>query len=615
MKTKKILLLSAIVLSVCGLQSCLDYDTPSDEFQQNTVVVEPTVLQGKADSINYMKEISEDGYKAAYKSLRSSLGTALTGIYGIRGGKEGGKPEAHAYQFQYCLGPDNYVQYSCVPHTDFPYSNAELLSTYHLSKGFNGGPGGGFSLCRQSVAPVLNNGLLDSIPELKAAYLLLYNYSAIENADLFGPLPYDDFKANKEESPFTYNDLRTIYFSAVANIDTCINAFNHFNDRPEWYKTAVVKNIFINRLPLLKKGEVLETEGLEPWVRFANSLKLRMAIHIAKVEPETAKKWAEEAVASGVIEKVDHEFALFSSTLGFDHPLVQVSEWGDSRLSASFCSILESLDHPYAKYLFKKNTESIAKVGSEGSAPAETPANTVLVGMRDGTFPGVGQSAGTNSYISFSKLDNQYMNSHFPPCYFMKLSEVLFLRAEGALRGWNMGGSAEQFYEEGIRYAYLEDRNMDDITYKTLLDDYLNVTAPKAYTYVDPTGETPDMPSVTKIGVTWASAGGDREKQLEMIITQKYIASFPYSYEPWVDLRRTGYPRLFPVLNPDDGDGSLTMGDNAEYSSGLNIIRRLPWFTDDPQTKADLEATGIPALGGADQQGTRLWWDVNEPNF
>lgn len=615
MKTKKILLLSAIALSVCGLQSCLDYDTPSDEFQQNTVVVEPTVLQGKADSINYMKEISEDGYKAAYKSLRSSLGTALTGIYGIRGGKEGGKPEAHAYQFQYCLGPDNYVQYSCVPHTDFPYSNAELLSTYHLSKGFNGGPGGGFSLCRQSVAPVLNNGLLDSIPELKAAYLLLYNYSAIENADLFGPLPYDDFKANKEESPFTYNDLRTIYYSAVANIDTCINAFNHFNDRPEWYKTAVVKNIFINRLPLLKKGEVLETEGLEPWVRFANSLKLRMAIHIAKVEPETAKKWAEEAVASGVIEKVDHEFALFSSTLGFDHPLVQVSEWGDSRLSASFCSILESLDHPYAKYLFKKNTESIAKVGSEGSAPAETPANTVLVGMRDGTFPGVGQSAGTNSYISFSKLDNQYMNSHFPPCYFMKLSEVLFLRAEGALRGWNMGGSAEQFYEEGIRYAYLEDRNMDDITYKTLLDDYLNVTAPKAYTYVDPTGETPDMPSVTKIGVTWASAGGDREKQLEMIITQKYIASFPYSYEPWVDLRRTGYPRLFPVLNPDDGDGSLTMGDNAEYSSGLNIIRRLPWFTDDPQTKADLEATGIPALGGADQQGTRLWWDVNEPNF
>ncbi len=615
MKTKKILLLSAMALPVFGLQSCMDFDTPSDEFQQNQVVVPPAISSGKADSIKYTADITEQMYKNAYKRLRPYLGTALTGIYGIRGGKEGGKPEAHAYQFQYSLGPDNYVQYSCVPHSDFPYSNAELLSTYHLSKGFNGGPGGGFSLCRQSISPALNNGDLDSIPELKAAYLLLYNYSAIENADLFGPLPYDDFKANKEESPFTYNDMRTIYYNVVANIDSCVNAFRHFDKRPDWYKSAVIKDIFINRLPLIKRGEVLKADGLDPWARFANSLKLRMAIHIAKVEPETAKKWAEEAVAGGVIEKADHEFALFSSQLNFQHPFVQVSEWGDSRLSASFCSMLESLGHPYAKYLFKKNTEAIEKVGKEGSAPSVTEANSVLAGMRNGTLPGVGQAAGTNSYISFSKIDNQYMNSHFPPCYFMKLSEVLFLRAEGALREWDMGGTAMQFYEEGIRCAYLEDRNMDDITYKDMLDDYMAVSAPKSYTYVDPTGNTPDVPSVTKIGVRWESAGGDREKQLEMIITQKYIASFPYSYEPWVDLRRTGYPRLFPVLNPDDGDGSLTMGDNAEYSSGLNIIRRLPWFSDDPQTKADLNATGLPALGGPDQQGTRLWWDVNEPNF
>lgn len=614
MKTSKIILMSALALSTFGLQSCLDYDTPSDEFQQNQVVTPPTISKSEADKIDYNMEISEQMYNNAYRRLRSHLGTALTGIYSIRGGKEGGKPEAHAYQFQFCLGPDNYVQYSCVPHSDFPYSNAELLSTYHLSKGFNGGPGGGFSSCKTCIAPVLNNGDIDSIPELKAAYLLLYNYSAIENTDLFGPMPYNDFKTNREESPFTYDDVRTIYYSAEANIDTCIAAFKHFETRPDWYKNKVTKNIFIGRLPLIKNSDIYATEGLKPWIEFANSLKLRMAIHLSKVEPETAKKWAEEAVAGGVITNQNHEFALFSSLLGFDHPLVQVSEWGDSRLSASFCSMLESLDHPYAKYLFKKNTEPIDKVGSKGSAPATTPAESALIGMRDGTFPGEGQSAGTNSYISFSKLDNQYMNSHFPPCYFMKLSEVCFLRAEGALRGWNMGGSAQQFYEEGIRYAYLEDRDMDDIKYKDLLDDYMNVTKAKAYTYVDPTGNTDDMPSVTKIPVKWDNSLSNEEK-LEMIITQKYIASFPYSYESWVDLRRTGYPRLFPVLNPDDGDGSLNMGDNADYSSGMNIIRRIPWFSDDPQTKEDLNNTGIPALGGPDQQGTRLWWDVNEANF
>ena len=615
MKTSKIFLMAAIALSVFGLQSCLDYDTPSDELQQNQIVAPPAISKCEADKINYNIEISEKGYKAAYKRLIRPVGQIQSGIYALRGGKEGNPPAEHAYQVLFSLGPDNYVQYSCVTHTNFPYSNnAELLSTYHLSKQFIGGPGNGFSECKTSIAPVLNNGDIDSIPELKAASLLLYNYAAIENVDLFGPMPYNDFKANREESPFTYNDMRTIYYSAVDNIDTCVAAFKHFDTRPQWYKDKVIKNIFGGKLMLIKRGEVFETDGLKPWIEFANSLKLRMAIHIAKVEPQTAKKWAEEAVRDGVITDTSHEFAIFPSATGTGHPLIVITEpWNDIRIGASFCSMLESLDHPYIKYLYNKNTEDIVKTGKEGSAPAVTPAGTAIIGMRDGTFPGVGQSAGSNPYISFSKLDNLYMSTHYPPLYFMKLSEVCFLRAEGALRGWNMGGTAQLFYEEGIRYANLEDRGNSE-EYNALLADYMNVTKAKDYTYVDPTGETPDMKSVTKIPVKW-NEGLSNEEKLEMIITQKYIASFPYSFEPWVDLRRTGYPRLFPVLNPDDGDGSLNMGDNEDYCSGMNIMRRIPWVTDDPQTKEDLNATGLPALGGPDLQGTRLWWDVNEPNF
>ena len=33
----------------------------------------------------------------------------------------------------------------------------------------------------------------------------------------------------------------------------------------------------------------------------------------------------------------------------------------------------------------------------------------------------------------------------------MCAAEVCFLRAEGALLGWNMGGTAENLYNEGIR--------------------------------------------------------------------------------------------------------------------------------------------------------------------
>lgn len=97
-----------------------------------------------------------------------------------------------------------------------------------------------------------------------------------------------------------------------------------------------------------------------------------------------------------------------------------------------------------------------------------------------------------------------------------------------------------------------------------------------------------------------------REVKLEKIITQKYIALFPLSTEAWTELRRTGYPKLFNVLNADDGDGSLQYGD---------IIRRIPWNASDPISKGNIEATGINALGGEDVQATRLWWDLNTPNF
>ena len=71
-------------------------------------------------------------------------------------------------------------------------------------------------------------------------------------------------------------------------------------------------------------------------------------------------------------------------------------------------------------------------------------------------------------------------------------------------------------------------------------------------------------------------------------------------------MRRTGYPKMFPVQNPDDGDGSLDYGE---------IIRRIPWVPTDPVAAGLVEASGIPALDGADEQATRLWWDVDKPNF
>lgn len=572
--------------------------------------------------IDYKKEISADELKQAVKDMRTQLGSALNAVYSMRGGKEGGPPQAHAYQFAYNLGPDSYVQYFCVPHSDFPYANFTLRSTYDLCKGSIGGPNVGFSRMKYDMAPTLNAEKIDDMPEIKAIYLTLFNYAAIENVDLFGPLTYYDNKGNFEGSSFEYDRVKDIYYQVKADIDAAIECFKYYKDhRSEAYKKQIESTIR-TRVQLLSL-EYADASDLSVWIRFANSLKLRMAIHMSKVEPATAKQWAEEAVAGGVIENEVDEIGFFPSLLGRDHPLIEITGWNDIVMGASFINLLQNLDHPYMKYLFTKNSIALEKskqAVSGTSAPAVTPKGSVYVGMRNGVTPGIDQTADANPYVGYSMLDRTYFAECNPPLYLMKVSEVNFLRAEGALRSWNMGGTAQSFYEQGIRTAYLEDRNFPIKKYVNYVDDYLKVDAPKGIAYVDPQGLTPDMPSVTKIGVKW-NEGDSKETKLEKIITQKYIASFPYSYESWVDLRRTGYPKLFPILNTEHSDGTIKPGD-PKVQTADNIMRRIPWVPDDSQTKEDINDTGIPALSedtnnkpATDTQMQRLWWDVDAPNF
>ena len=573
-------------------------------------------------SLNYKRDISADELKQAVKEMRTQLKNALRATCNLRGCAIDGYPTANKYQLQNTLGPDCYVQYFCVPHSDFPYAAFDLRSTYDLCKASIGSPGEGFSAMKLYMAPTLNAEKIDYMPEIKAIYLTLFNYAAIENVDLFGPLTYYDNKGNFEGSSFEYDRVKDIYYQVKADIDAAIECFKYYKDhRSEAYKKQIESTIR-TRVQLLSL-EYADASDLSVWIRFANSLKLRMAIHMSKVEPATAKQWAEEAVAGGVIENTTDEIGLFPSLLGSAHPLAEITGWNDIVMGASFINLLQNLDHPYMKYLFTKNSIALEKskqAVSGTSAPAVTPKGSVYVGMRNGVTPGIDQTADANPYVGYSMLDRTYFAECNPPLYLMKVSEVNFLRAEGALRGWNMGGTAQSFYEQGIRTAYLEDRNFPIKKYVNYVDDYLKVDAPKGIAYVDPQGLTPDMPSVTKIGVKW-NEGDSKETKLEKIITQKYIASFPYSYESWVDLRRTGYPKLFPILNTEHSDGTIKPGD-PKVQTADNIMRRIPWVPDDSQTKEDINDTGIPALSedtnnkpATDTQMQRLWWDVDAPNF
>ena len=594
MKRIQYIAIAALTTGFMTLQSCLDFDEPTDDFRPNDITIDEGDIVGEADSvnlINYKALYTEEQVDAAAKSLDKYLGMLKVAQYCMRGGKEGQYPVSHAYQRIYTL-PDVYAQYGVVPHSDFAFAS-ELISSYHASQDWISGPNGQFMGARTSLTPLLNHKSCDSIPEVKAIALLLYNYAAIENVDMYGTIPYNDFKANKVDPPFKYDDMKTIYTGAEANIDTIVNCLRYFDSKPAWYQ-AKVKDI-VNKFSEVTHDQRNGVKNMETWVRFANSLKLRMAMHMVKAEPQLAQKWAEEAVKSGVIDDLKYEVALFPSIYGGVHPLVEISEsWADMRFSASFISLLKSLTHPYRFSLCMKNSGDLSN--DQG---VTLPAETDQVGIRSGIHTGKGQSYGSNQFVGFSRVSKFLIEK--APLYLFKWAEIDFLRAEGALRGWDMGGKAELFYTRAIENSSIFEPGSDLYnSFKPVLSQYGSVEKPVAYTYKDPTGSSPDMESVTKIGVKWNEAD-DKETKLEKIITQKYIALFPNSMEAWGEMRRTGYPKMFPVLNVEEGDGSLKPGD---------LVRRILFPNSDDASLKDIQATGLKALGGPDQQATRVWWDV-----
>lgn len=365
--------------SAFSLQSCMDFDEPGAELTDGQQQDDDVVYRGEVDRIDYRKEITEEGFAEAENIIGARMGQLVTAQYCMRGGKDGNPPGSHAYQYQFTMAVDNYAGYATLPQN----FDGRIRSTYYINTQFNSGPDGAYLTAKNQLVPLMNHPQIDSIPEIKALALLLYNYASQELVDLYGAFPYINYKENQEDHPFTYNSMPEIYNTIVDNIDTITTCFNHYTERPEWYKRRV--SAIMNR-----RDKITIDKSFDTWTRFANSLKLRMAMHIVKVDPEKAQKWAEEAIAGGVIEDRLQEVRLDPMYEGFSHPLTEISQtWNDTRLNASFESLLMSLKHPYADYLFLKNEHPIV---NNNDPTKVLPANSRLVGLRAGILMKIGRA-------------------------------------------------------------------------------------------------------------------------------------------------------------------------------------------------------------------------------
>lgn len=589
------------LLFLAGMSSC--YDTVL-EFDDTTVI---NTEDGSvsADSLSTIEE--------ATGMIRNVQTQVISG-------------PVHLYQYQETLYLIDFAGYMSNPHN----FDGRLKSSFMFYDDFANGQMEALSNLAPNCVPVMNSGKKLGIEPISALASILFSYSIYQCAVTYGPVPYDDFRALKSQRPLTYNEQSYVFeqlFIELIKADSILAAYQPGN--------KTLDDAIVQSNNLTEGATVSAQEAVNHWRKFANSMILRLAMTCVKVDGFTVngknvQQLAEEAVARGVLEAGDRQVALMSGTdglFGALHPLyIVANQWTDARLHATFHNVLLRTNHPALEAWFAKNSGQLTSKFNQ-----TYPAGTDFMSMRSGTYLESSGNASYN-YILYSKFNDLVFSAH-SLCLFM-VEEALFLRAEGALRGWNMGGDAQTFYEEGIRVSFEKNTFSD-------LSEYMNwrgvgdntVSEKEKYLFVDyydPDNNLYDESAdyyyklnngfggIDTNPYTSVSVGAEsREQQLEKIITQKWIAIFPMSVVAWTDIRRTGYPKLLPAVYGaySEADGSI--------SDDLTV-RRMPFtIAGESGASADISATGIPALNKettgditGDMQGTRLWWDVaGKPNL
>jgi hypothetical protein len=375
-------------------------------------------------------------------------------------------------------------------------------------------------------------------------------YMYLPRTDYWGPIPYSQVGNGGPEVP--YDSQEAIYKDFLTTLKTSTATL----------QTLKGKKVFDN-VDQIYAGDV------DKWILFANTLRLRLAIRISKVEPALAKTEAESAVAGGVFTTNAHDAFLKVNANSFN-PMNQATAWNEFRMSAAMESVLKGYSDPRISKYF-----------------APVPGTSNFKGLRNGYTQGE-LGAPENNAAATSNVADAFLPAvqASNPFAIMYASEAYFLRAEGALRGWAMGGTAKEFYEKGIETAFKQ----WGISDAAAIAAYTNGT--KAPIALNDMAKTP---ALSDIPVKFSD---DPAKQMEQIITQKWLANYPNGHEAWAEYRRTGYPKLYARINSDNPDSPKDA-----------VVRRTPFVLGEQQTNAKAVTDAITKLGGEDKSSTRLWWD------
>ena len=373
--------------------------------------------------------------------------------------------------------------------------------------------------------------------------LILRTQAFLRLTDMYGP-----FTIGAEEDPNAYSSQEKVYTNLIADLDLAINNLKGM--------------VTGGKLVAYEESDRVYNGDFTKWLKFANSLKLRMAIRMRYVNPTMAQTVAEQAVADGVIMDNKDNCSIFYKP----HGLYKTSvEWGDTRACADIETYMNGYNDPRIDKYFK---------------PTATEGDRPIIGCR--AAADIKAKPTAMAIYSAANVNDDTRG------VWLTAAEMAFCRAEGALLGWSgMGGNVEQLYNQGIALSF-EQWGVSGA------EDYANNSDRTPASYKDADGGYGgDASAPSSITIKWDN-DASMDVKMERLMVQKWIAMFPDGQEAWNEIRRTGYPKVMPLAQ------------SAAFD--LLVPNRIPFDNSEKVNNPENYAKAVQLLGGADNYATKMWW-------
>jgi hypothetical protein len=428
-----------------------------------------------------------------------------------------------------------------------------------------------------SVQPVVE---LYQLTANNAKYANLHQIARLMKAlvferitDLYGDVPYFQAGLGYYDRIYApvYDKQQDIYTDLLKEVSQATDSLNLSGDTPTgdvFYHSTGAKN------------------QISEWKKFGNSLLLRIAMRLTKVDPTTAQTYVAKVKGLTMTDNTDNAIVEHSAqsdeTFNRDAQTILGNDSSGLKLGRMFVDTLQANKDPrlhVIAYIFRNHGKS----DSTSKHQMGLPGGCVQGGLNPAVNIAIRDSANwaKKGIYGYSTINSNLLNINAPTLV-LTYAETELLLADAAAR-WGSISDAKTHYNNGVSAA---------------------ITQLSAY------GSGATINSGISEYLAAHPLSSDSQTALGQINYEYWVSTFMDEYEAWCNWRRVDNSTTQKTLNGVVGEGYPTLYPTHYPGNITNstIPRRLNYPTDQKITNAANYQAAVARIGG-DLLTIRMWWD------